>query len=107
MQKLTREEQETHISIDAIEEFAIVDTSIPKDITKLKKCGWEVLQENKYPDGTICNVIFKAPRKAISFRDVSKLEWSEERKRQASEIGKKFVVNGIGIHAKKANNTSR
>ena len=48
MQKLTREEQETHISIDVIEEIAIVDTSIPKDITKLKKCGWEVLQENKY-----------------------------------------------------------
>ncbi len=64
-----------------------------------------MVQENKYPDGTICNVIFKAPRKAISFRDVSKLEWSEERKRQAREIGKKFVVNGIGIHAKRTNNT--
>ena len=63
------------------------------------------VKENKYPDGTVCNVIFKAPRKAISFRDVSKLEWSEERKRQASEIGKKFVVNGIGIHAKRTNNT--
>lgn len=90
MQKLTREEQETHISIDVIEEIAIVDTSIPKDITKLKKCGWEVLQENKYPDGTICNVIFKAPRKAISFRNISKLEPSQERSRTSREIAKKF-----------------
>lgn len=91
MQKLTREEWETHISIDAIEETAIVDTSIPKDITKLKKCGWEVLQENKYPDGSICNVIFKAPRKAIIFRDISKLEWSEERKREQAERCKKNI----------------
>ena len=84
MQKLTREEWETHISIDAIEETAIVDTSIPKDITKLKKCGWEVLQENKYPDGSICNVIFKAPRRAIS-----KLKRSEAQKQQTLRMAKK------------------
>ncbi len=89
MQKLTREEWEPHISIDAIEETAIVDTSIPKDITKLKKCGWEVLQENKYPDGSICNVIFKAPRRAISFRNISKLKRSEAQKQQTLRMAKK------------------
>lgn len=93
MQKLTREEWETHISIDAIEEFVIVDTSIPKDITKLKKCGWEVLQENKYPDGTICNVIFKAPRKAITIRDIKTLERSEAQKQQTLRIAKKASKN--------------
>lgn len=89
MQKLTREEWETHISIDAIEEFAIVDTSIPKDITKLKKCGWEVLQENKYPDGTVCNVIFKAPRRAITIQDIKTLERSEAQKQQTLRMAKK------------------
>lgn len=93
MQKLTREEQETHISIDVIEEIAIVDTSIPKDITKLKKCGWEVLQENKYPDSTICNVIFKAPRKAITIRDIKTLERSEAQKQQTLRIAKKASKN--------------
>ncbi len=91
MQKLTREEWETHISIDAIEETAIVDTSIPKDITKLKKCGWEVVKENKYPDGSICNVIFKAPKRAISFRNISKLEPSQQKSRASSENAKKFL----------------
>ncbi len=89
MQKLTREEWETHISIDAIEETAVVDTSIPKDITKLKKCGWEVLRENKYPDDTICNVIFKAPRKAITIRDIKTLERSEAQKQQTLRMAKK------------------
>ena len=100
MQKLTREEWETHISIDAIEEAAIVDTSIPKDITKLKKCGWEVIQENKYPDGTICNVIFKAPRKAITIRDITRLEPSEERSRRSSEIAKKFLKSSSASRKK-------
>ena len=39
MQKLTNEERETHISIDAVEGCAIIDTSIPKDINKCKKAG--------------------------------------------------------------------
>ena len=68
MQKLTRAEWETHISIDAVEECAIIDTSIPKDINKCKKLGYEVIRENHYEDGTVCNVIFKMPRRAISFR---------------------------------------
>lgn len=58
MQKLTKEEWETHISIDAVDGIAVIDASIPKDITKLKKLGYPVIRENLYEDGSICNVIF-------------------------------------------------
>ena len=84
MQKLTREEWETHICIDAINEVAIIDTSIPKDITKLKKLGYPIVIENFYEDGSISNIIFSVPRKAISFRNMAVLNKPmSEKKKQA------------------------
>lgn len=90
MQRLTREEWETHISIDAVEECAIIDTSIPKDINKCRKMGYEIIRENHYEDGNISNVIFKVPRKAISFRSMEAINkpstpMSEERLKQLRE----------------------
>lgn len=90
MQKLTRAEWETHISIDELEGYAIIDTSIPKDINKCRKLGYEIIKENHYEDGTVCNVIFKAPRKAISFRSMEAVNrpsrtLSEERLKQLEE----------------------
>ena len=82
--KLTREEWETHISIDA-EGTAIIDTSIPKDINKCKKLGYEIVKENNYKDGSIRNVIFKAPRRAIGFRSPEKREVSVEQRMAAAE----------------------
>ena len=98
MQKLTREEQETHISIDAVEEMAIIDTSIQKDINKMKKLGYEVIMENHYEDGSTMNVIFRVPRKAIGFRAPQRKEMSEERKEalreRARQMRKKEERNG-------------
>ena len=98
MQKLTREEQETHISIDATEEMAMIDTSIPKDINKMKKLGYEVIMENHYEDGSTMNVIFRVPRKAIGFRAPKRKEMSEERKEalreRARQMRKKDETNG-------------
>ena len=93
MQKLTRAEWETHISIDAIEECAIIDTSIPKDINKCKKLGYEIIRENHYEDGSICNVIFKVPRRCISFRGLQQKIMTEEQKQRARENALK---NGFG-----------
>ena len=93
MQKLTRAEWETHISIDAVEGSAIIDTSIPKDINKCKKLGYEVIRENHYEDGTVCNVIFKVPRRCISFRGLQQRVRTEEQKQRASENALK---NGFG-----------
>lgn len=98
MQRLTREEQETHISIDATEEMAMIDTSIPKDINKMKKLGYEVVRENLYEDGSTMNVIFRVPRKAIGFRRPERKEMSEERKEalreRARQMRKKDEANG-------------
>ena len=90
MHRLTREEWETHISIDAEGECAIIDTSIPKDINKCKKLGYEIVRENHYEDGTICSVIFKAPRRAITFRSMEAVNrkgvpMSEKRKNKLRE----------------------
>ena len=93
MQKLTRAERETHIGIDAIEECAIIDTSIPKDINKCKKLGYEIIKENHYEDGTICSVIFKVPRRCISFRGLQPRVMTEEQKQRARENAFK---NGLG-----------
>ena len=45
--KLTREEHETHLYIDEIDNRWIADTSIQKDINKFKKQGWKMLNEFK------------------------------------------------------------
>ena len=93
MAKLTREEMETHISIDNVEGYAIIDTSIPKDINKCKKMGYEVIRENLHEDGSICNVIFKAPRRCISFRNIEKREISEE---QREKMRERALKHGFG-----------
>ena len=92
MKHMTKEEQETHISIDA-EGFAVIDTSIPKDINKCKKLGYEIIRENQYEDGSICNVIFKVPRRCISFRNIKKRTISEEQK---EKMRKRALKHGFG-----------
>lgn len=92
MKHMTKEEQETHISIDA-EGFAVIDTSIPKDINKCKKLGYEIIRENQYEDGSICNVIFKVPRRCISFRNIEKRTISEEQKEKMRE---RALKHGFG-----------
>lgn len=80
MQKLSRLERETHICINEAEEYAMIDTAVQKDITKCRKQGYEVVKENFYDDGTICNVIFRAPKRAISFRNLEKMVISEKQR---------------------------
>ena len=92
MKHMTKEEQETHISIDA-EGFAVIYTSIPKDINKCKKLGYEIIRENQYEDGSICNVIFKVPRRCISFRNIEKREISDE---QREKMRERALKHGFG-----------
>lgn len=80
MQKLAQEEKETHISIDRIEEIVTIDTSIAKDIAKCKKNGYTIVHESLYDDGSICSVIFKAPRRCITFRSLEQKQPPEEHK---------------------------
>lgn len=66
--KLTREEQETHYYLSAVDDFVFCDTSILKDIHKLEKQNWIKIKEETYPDGTIMAATFKAPRSCLSPR---------------------------------------
>jgi len=70
-QRLTLDEMETHALSAKNENYCTVDTSIPSDWNRLNKLGWEVVSIDKYKDGKIRSVIFKAPKKCISFRKCS------------------------------------
>jgi hypothetical protein len=62
---------ETHVMVEKLQQYCTVDTSIPSDWNKLNKLGWEVVNIDKYKDGKIRSVIFRAPKKYLSFRKVS------------------------------------
>ena len=62
----TSEEWETHILWDN-EGNAIIDTTIPKDMTKCIKRGWEIISVTYYKDtNTVAGMIFKGQSNKIS-----------------------------------------
>jgi len=73
MEKLSREERETHLLMCEVDDYVMIDTSMRTIITKCRKCGYEVVREEYYPDGTLCSALFKAPKKAITFRSMAAL----------------------------------
>ena len=73
MEKLSREERETHLLMCEVDDYVMIDTSMRTVITKCRKCGYEIVREEYYPDGTHCSVLFKAPKRAISFRSMAAL----------------------------------
>lgn len=81
-EKLTQSEQETHILIGRTDSQWEVTTSIPKDIRRLMKMGWEIKHRTYDSDGELIEVTFTAPRKAITFRNANptKRTISEEHK---------------------------
>lgn len=86
--KLTNEEKETLISIDMIDNVWRADSSIPKDYRKFEKMGWDVTGIVLHTDGSIISMRFKAPRNAVSIRNVkpkAKLPASEEARAEITE----------------------
>lgn len=71
--RIPREERETYYNISDLEPDVLACSSIPKDIRKMKKQGWEVVREDTYEDGTVAEATLKAPKRAISIRAVSSL----------------------------------
>ena len=64
--RMTSEEWETHISWDN-EGNAIIDTTIPKEITKCIKRGWTIVGITYYQDTNIvAGMIFKGKSNKIS-----------------------------------------
>lgn len=95
MEKLSREEQETYLHMNALNDVVVIESSVPKDINKFRKLGYEVIQENKYPNGEICSVLFRVPRKAITFRSMESvnrpLSEAQQRSLEAMRLKTSFT----------------
>lgn len=68
--KLRNDEMETHLSIDLVDKKWNCWTTIKKDMTKLKKQGWNLIKTEYYTDGTVYSQTFEAPENMITFRSV-------------------------------------
>ena len=64
--RLTSEEQETHISWGN-DDSVIIDTTIPRDITKCIKRGWKIVSITYYKDtNTVSGIVCKGQSNKIS-----------------------------------------
>lgn len=92
--RLSKEEHETHLYIDEIDNCWIADTSIQKDINKFKKQGWTIKKEFKYPDGSIKAMEFTAPRNAMPIGKANKTKRNiTDEQRQASSDRMKILAS--------------
>lgn len=78
--KLSREEQETHIYLDALSDRAVIDTTVPKDYNKALRRGWKPAVRYLASDGTVIGYSFTVPRSLISFRSPRDLSPEEKEK---------------------------
>jgi hypothetical protein len=68
--RLTSDEQETLVSWDN-SGYTIIDTTIPRDITKCIKRGWKIISITYYKDtDTIAGMIFKGKSTNIAIKNV-------------------------------------
>jgi hypothetical protein len=84
--KLCKDERETHLYIDEIDNCWIADVTIQRDINKFTKQGWAIKSKHCYADGSIHAIVFTAPRSAISIGKAnrSKRNLTEEQREKIS-----------------------
>lgn len=83
--KLTREERETLILYNEVDDEFIIDSSVQKHIRKFDKLGYECTDTQLYDDGTVCSKSYKVPVRSISFRSPEKRKVTEEQRQAARE----------------------
>lgn len=83
--KLTREERETLILYNEVDDEFIIDSSVQKHIRKFDKLGYECTDTRNYDDGTVCSKSYKVPVRSISFRSPEKRKVTEEQRQAARE----------------------
>ena len=94
------DEIETSINWCRRDEGVSIYTSDNVTVTKLKKVieknpsGWHIYETTNDEQGRPYGYIFKAPRKAISFRSGAEVQVSEERAEAARERFKKLAAEG-------------
>lgn len=95
MEKYTlhTDERETILLFNLADGYWDVSTSIPMHMNKFKKLGWELVNDNGY------ELTFKAPKNAITFRDLIKLAnrkpQSEEQKAANAERLRKMREKNV------------
>lgn len=65
--KLSLDERETAIFLDATSSYAEIDTTVPRDYNRLLKKGWRPAVRYLASDGSVVGYTFKIPRDRISF----------------------------------------
>lgn len=89
---LLKEERETHIYTDEIDNSWEANTSIRKDINKFIKMGWEVLSAEYNNNGDVIEMRFKAPRNGITIRNPKKTRTlTDEQRQKAAERMRKLA----------------
>lgn len=96
--KLTREEQEVHLSYDEISRQWCAEASVAKYINKFRKAGWKEIRTLTYPNGKTAIAWFVAPDFALSIRKPEKKSISPEQRLAMKErlsSGLKSVQEGL------------
>lgn len=75
---LTKEERESHISLDDVDKMWILESMIPRQFRKALKQGWTPIKQYVYEDGTVCGMVLTAPERAITFRNILKKKMSKK-----------------------------
>lgn len=83
--KLTAEEKEVMLNYDYISEEWIMDATIPKYFRKALRQGWVPIKKYVYDDGTVCGMVLKAPKWAVTIRNIEKKKMSEKQMKNLSE----------------------
>lgn len=83
--KLTAEEKEVVLNYDYISEEWIMDATIPKYFRKALRQGWIPIKKYVYDDGTVCGMVLKAPKWAVTIRNIEKKKMSEKQMKNLSE----------------------
>ena len=69
--KLRNDEMETHVLFDNVTMKWTCWTTLKKQMTKMKKAKWKVVNTEYYVDGTIYSMSFEAPENAVTFRTLT------------------------------------
>ena len=83
--KLTNEERETILNYDSITKSWIMDSTVPKHFHRAVKQGWIPIRQYVYDDDTVCGMVLKAPKRAVTIRNVEKKKMSEKQMKNLSE----------------------
>lgn len=76
--RLSVEERETLLNYDNVDKVWWMDSTVPKHFKQALRQGWTPVTKYIYEDGTVCGMVFTAPARAITIRNVEVKKMSEK-----------------------------